>query len=82
MFRQALASSHLDTTPTLPQRRARLDSAHAGLLAAEPATATVTTIAMRWGSAHPGQFAARYRDACPSSPAGTHTAPPDAVCGW
>ncbi|GAA4880596.1 helix-turn-helix transcriptional regulator [Kitasatospora terrestris] len=54
---------HLGTTPLAHLRRVRLAAAHRDLLAADPATATVTGIAMRWGFAHAGSFAAHYRAA-------------------
>ncbi|MEV8100701.1 helix-turn-helix domain-containing protein [Kitasatospora sp. NPDC085879] len=40
----------------------------AELLAADPRTAKVTQIAMRWGFAHVGHFAACYRRAYQTSP--------------
>lgn len=42
-------------------RRLRLDRAHADLAAADPATATVTEIAAKWGFLHQGKFAQQYR---------------------
>ncbi|MFF9641795.1 helix-turn-helix transcriptional regulator [Kitasatospora aureofaciens] len=62
---------HLDTTPLGYLRRVRLDAAHRDLLAADPATATVTGIAMHWGFAHPGHFASLYRAAYGRSPGRT-----------
>ncbi|MFF3006769.1 helix-turn-helix transcriptional regulator [Kitasatospora sp. NPDC057940] len=59
---------HLGTTPLAYLRRVRLDAAHRDLLAADPRTTTVTQIAMRWGFAHPGHFAAHYRDAYGTAP--------------
>ncbi|WP_236654312.1 AraC family transcriptional regulator [Streptacidiphilus anmyonensis] len=52
---------HADTTPMAHLRMVRLDLAHRDLLAADPATDTVTEIAARWGFWHPGHFADRYR---------------------
>ncbi|MEV6206187.1 helix-turn-helix transcriptional regulator [Kitasatospora sp. NPDC051914] len=62
---------HLDTTPLAHLRRVRLDAAHRDLLAADPATATVTEIAARWGFGHPGRFAASYREAYRTAPHST-----------
>ncbi|MFJ8436775.1 helix-turn-helix transcriptional regulator [Kitasatospora sp. NPDC094019] len=62
---------HLDTTPLAFLRRVRLAAAHRELLAADPRSATVTEIAMRWGFAHPGRFAAHYRDAYRTAPGTT-----------
>ncbi|MFD8708677.1 helix-turn-helix transcriptional regulator [Kitasatospora sp. NPDC059648] len=62
---------HLDTTPLGYLRRVRLDAAHRDLLAADPATATVTGIAMHWGFAHPGHFAGLYRAAYRRTPGET-----------
>jgi AraC-like DNA-binding protein len=53
---------HLDSTPMAYLRRVRLDAAHQTLHAADPSAGdTVTTIAARWGFAHPGRFATQYR---------------------
>jgi AraC-like DNA-binding protein len=63
-FRHQLA-----TTPTEYLRRVRLDRAHQDLLTAEPAEGvSVTGIARRWGFAHAGRFAARYRQVYGRSP--------------
>jgi AraC-like DNA-binding protein len=60
---------HLDTTPLAYLRRTRLAHAHRELLAAHPqGETTVTDIAARWGFAHPGRFAALYRDTYGASP--------------
>ncbi|MFJ8210403.1 helix-turn-helix transcriptional regulator [Streptomyces sp. NPDC096033] len=67
---------HLDTTPLAYLRRVRLDCAHRDLLAADPATTTVTEIAARWGFTHPGHFAAHYRDAYRAAPSTTLNARP------
>jgi AraC-like DNA-binding protein len=54
----------LGTTPLGYVRRVRLDRAHIDLLNADPTRGdTVTSIAMRWGFLHQGNFAAAYRDA-------------------
>ncbi|MFH9349534.1 helix-turn-helix transcriptional regulator [Kitasatospora sp. NPDC017646] len=62
---------HLDTTPLGYLRRVRLDAAHRDLLAADPGSATVTGIAMRWGFAHSGYFAGLYRAAYRRAPGET-----------
>ncbi|MFJ6941039.1 helix-turn-helix transcriptional regulator [Streptomyces sp. NPDC101132] len=62
---------HLGTTPLGYLRRVRLAAAHRDLLAADPASTTVTAVAMRWGFAHPGHFAAHYRDAYEVAPSAT-----------
>ena len=54
---------HLDTTPTGYLRRVRLDRAHHDLLAADPARASVTAVAYRWGFPSSSRFAAYYRAA-------------------
>lgn len=54
---------HLDTTPLDYLRRVRLDRAHHDLIAADPASQTVTAIAYRWGFASPSRFSAYYRQA-------------------
>lgn len=51
---------HLGTTPLRYMIDLRLDRARADLLAASDRDA-VTQVALRWGFAHGGQFAARYR---------------------
>ncbi|MFE3166081.1 helix-turn-helix domain-containing protein [Streptomyces sp. NPDC059224] len=60
---------HLDTTPMACLRRVRLAQAHRDLLAA--GSGSGATVAARWGFAHPGRFAALYRDAHGTSPADT-----------
>ncbi|QIJ60818.1 helix-turn-helix transcriptional regulator [Streptomyces sp. JB150] len=62
---------HLDTTPLAYLRRVRLAQAHRELRAASPLTTTVGEIAARWGFAHPGRFAALYREAYGTSPSAT-----------
>ncbi len=62
---------HLGTTPLAHLRQVRLHAAHRDLLAADPATTTVTAIAMRWGFAHPGHFAAHYRNTFRTTPTTT-----------
>jgi AraC-like DNA-binding protein len=62
---------HLDTTPLAYLRRVRLAQAHRDLRAASPLDTTVGEIAARWGFAHPGRFAALYREAYGTSPSAT-----------
>jgi AraC-like DNA-binding protein len=50
----------LGVTPTQYLRRVRLDLAHQDLLRADPAAATVTAVAARWGFASSSRFAAYY----------------------
>ncbi|WP_182347451.1 helix-turn-helix transcriptional regulator [Tomitella gaofuii] len=53
-----------DTTPMAYLRCVRLEHARQALVAADPtAGTTVTDIAIRWGFAHTGRFAATYRKA-------------------
>ena len=54
---------HLGTTPTALLRRVRLENAHRQLLAADPATTTVSAVAMQWGFASHSTFTAHYRAA-------------------
>jgi len=59
---QAAFRREQGTTPLEYLRTARMEAAHAELLAADPATGvTVTAIAAHWGFAHPGRFATAYR---------------------
>ncbi len=58
---QLMFRRHLGTTPTGYLRRVRLDHAHRDLVRADPASATVSEIAARWGFAHAGRFSALYR---------------------
>jgi AraC-like DNA-binding protein len=62
---------HLDTTPTGYLRRVRLDHAHRQLLATDPATTTVSAVAMRWGFASHSSFTARYHAAYGETPSHT-----------
>ncbi|NUP34486.1 MAG: helix-turn-helix transcriptional regulator [Streptomycetaceae bacterium] len=52
---------HADTTPLGYLRQVRLGRAHDDLRGADPAATTVTDVALRWGFAHQGRFAAAYR---------------------
>nr|WP_254281190.1 helix-turn-helix transcriptional regulator [Frigoribacterium sp. VKM Ac-2836] len=52
---------HLDSTPMAELRRARLRGAHGDLVMADPTLGhTVAGIALSWGFAHAGRFAAQY----------------------
>jgi transcriptional regulator GlxA family with amidase domain len=62
---------HLDTTPTEYLRRVRLDHAHHDLIAADPATITVTAVAYRWGFSSPSRFTADYRQTYGITPSRT-----------
>ncbi|WP_431836864.1 helix-turn-helix domain-containing protein [Cellulomonas sp. Y8] len=65
-FRRALGS-----TPSEALRRTRLDGAHRDLHAADPDGTTVAAVAHRWGFAHAGRFAARYRSTYGEDPSAT-----------
>ncbi|MEV6345234.1 helix-turn-helix transcriptional regulator [Actinoplanes sp. NPDC051851] len=54
---------HLGTTPTAYLRDVRLQRAHRHLLEADPATTTVSAVAMRWGFASHSSFTAAYHAA-------------------
>lgn len=62
---------HVGVPPMAYLRRVRLLRAHADLRAADPARATVTEIALRWGFAHHGRFAAAYRERFGRAPSET-----------
>ncbi|MFI8961603.1 helix-turn-helix domain-containing protein [Streptomyces sp. NPDC053493] len=62
---------HADTTPLRHLRQVRLARARADLRAADPRTTTVTEVAVRWGFAHQGRFAAAYRRAYGEAPSET-----------
>ncbi|KQN41055.1 hypothetical protein ASE87_08840 [Frigoribacterium sp. Leaf44] len=52
---------HLDSTPMAELRRARLRGAHGDLVMADPTLGhTVAGVALSWGFAHAGRFAAQY----------------------
>ncbi|MHA6797561.1 AraC family transcriptional regulator (plasmid) [Pseudonocardia bannensis] len=61
----------LGTSPTRYVREVRLRRAHQDLLAADPAVTGVAEIALRWGFAHLGRFAERYRQAYGVPPSDT-----------
>ena len=64
---------HLQTTPMAYLRSVRLAHAHADLvrIAETGSQATVTDVALRWGFAHLGRFAARYRQTYGRPPSST-----------
>lgn len=64
LVRAFRANHPLGLHPLQHLRRTRLAAAHADLAAGSPALGdTVREIALRWGFAHPGRFAAAYRRA-------------------
>jgi transcriptional regulator GlxA family with amidase domain len=65
---QAAFKRTLGTTPLEHVRRVRLGEARAELLAADPATATITAVARRWGFTNLGRFAVLFRDTYGESP--------------
>jgi transcriptional regulator GlxA family with amidase domain len=52
--------AHVGTTPTAYLREVRLRRAHRDLLASDPSTVTVASVAYRWGFTNLGRFAAAY----------------------
>jgi AraC-like DNA-binding protein len=62
---------HVERSPTAHLRAVRLRRAHEDLLAADPFTDTVTTVARRWGFAHLGRFAAAHLAAYGQTPLAT-----------
>lgn len=64
--------SHTGTTPGAYLRDLRLTAAHEDLLQGDPGAGdTVRSIALRWGMAHPGDFARRHRRAYGENPGET-----------
>jgi AraC-like DNA-binding protein len=61
----------LDTTPMNHLREARLRHVREELIAADPTSATVTDIAVRWGFRHTGRFSVHYRERFGESPSAT-----------
>jgi transcriptional regulator GlxA family with amidase domain len=61
----------LNTTPMNHLREVRLRHVREELTAANPASTTVTEIAIRWGFLHAGRFSARYRKRFGESPSVT-----------
>ncbi|TXD00248.1 AraC family transcriptional regulator [Streptomyces sp. ISID311] len=68
---QAGFRRHVDATPMGYLREIRLCRVQAELAEADPGSATVTDIAMRWGFVHPGRFAVHYRQRFGESPSTT-----------
>ncbi|MEU1426677.1 AraC family transcriptional regulator [Nocardia sp. NPDC005746] len=62
---------YYDTTPMAYLRDVRLRRVRTDLLQADPATATVTDIAIRWGFLHAGRFSVLYRSRYGESPSQT-----------
>jgi len=62
---------HLGMTPLEYLRLVRLDHAHADLLAADPATTTITAVAYRWGFPSASRFTVYYRQAYGIQPSTT-----------
>jgi AraC-like DNA-binding protein len=58
---QAGFQKHLGTTPGRQIARVRMDRVHYELVTENPATASVSEIASRWGFAHLSRFASAYR---------------------
>lgn len=58
----------LGTTPMRKLKDIRMQKARKELLNADPARASVTEIAQRWGFVHVGRFAGEYKDAFGVSP--------------
>ncbi|MGH1526435.1 AraC family transcriptional regulator [Leifsonia sp. L25] len=61
----------LDTSPMAYLRTVRLERVREDLMRADPATASVTDAATRWGFVHLGRFAAMYRTAFGEHPSQT-----------
>ncbi|TXS52301.1 helix-turn-helix transcriptional regulator [Streptomyces sp. t39] len=64
-------SRHARSTPLAHLRRVRLARAHRDLAAADRRTTGVMDVAARWGFAHPGRFAAAYREVYGTTPSAT-----------
>ncbi|MFD9437832.1 AraC family transcriptional regulator [Streptomyces sp. NPDC060006] len=62
---------HVGMSPTAYVTEVRLRRVHEALRSADSATVTVTEVAYRWGFAHLGRFAQRYRARFGESPAQT-----------
>lgn len=65
---QYMFRNHRQSTPLDYLRLVRMYRARAELVAANPGVATVNEIARRWGFAHAGRFARRYRERFGESP--------------
>ncbi|MFF8834458.1 AraC family transcriptional regulator [Streptomyces sp. NPDC015130] len=62
---------YVGMSPMAYVREVRLDRVREELRAASPDEVTVSEVAWRWGFAHQGRFAARYREKYGESPSGT-----------
>lgn len=62
---------HLGRSPTEHLRDTRLEQARRALLEGDPATTTVTSVALRWGFLHLGRFAVEYRKRFGEPPSAT-----------
>jgi AraC-like DNA-binding protein len=68
---QALFQREFGTTPMTYQRRLRLDAVREDLIAAEPESSDVASIARRWGFGHLSRFATTYRAQFGENPSDT-----------
>ncbi|MEU6932034.1 AraC family transcriptional regulator [Streptomyces sp. NPDC046374] len=62
---------YVGMSPMAYVREVRLERVHEELRAGAPDGLSVTEVAWRWGFAHPGRFAARYRERFGESPSAT-----------
>ncbi|MFE0652079.1 AraC family transcriptional regulator [Streptomyces sp. NPDC059534] len=62
---------YVGMSPMAYVREVRLDRVREELRAAAPGEVSVSEVAWRWGFAHQGRFAARYRERFGESPSGT-----------
>jgi len=69
--RAFMANGHLASTPEEYLRAARLSAAHGDLIAADPASTTVTEVALRWGFANVSAFTRAYRETYRVAPSQT-----------
>lgn len=68
---QYMFRKHRDRTPMQYLRELRLHYAHLDLIAGDPSMVSVRSVALRWGFAHTGRFAASYRAVYGRSPHAT-----------
>lgn len=62
---------YVGMSPMAYVREVRLERVHEELRAGAPDGTSVTEVAWRWGFAHPGRFAARYRERFGETPSAT-----------
>jgi AraC-like DNA-binding protein len=77
---QAGFQRYVGSSPGRWLRSERLDKVHAALSNAAPGTLTVTEVALQWGFAHLGEFAAQYKTRfgkCPSDVLAKRGSAPD-----